>query len=194
MSVITDNSFFVAPRAVPETDVNKPFGEYLKDRISSLEPAFLIDVLGYEMYTDLNNNTEAVSGVWYELINGKAFTDKLGRENYWCGFRSVEFSPIADYVYYNVIRERHTSFTTLGLVQAAQENATPANPNELLASTWNRMVDILWVMDDFIRYNKASYPKYIGLQYVPFTQYGNEDGMYSYSNNKYFQKINTLGI
>lgn len=192
MSIITDTSFFSQDKKVPETDVNKPYGEYLKDRIAALEPSILVDVLGYEMYQDFNANTEASSGLWYDFINGKEFTDKLSRENFWPGFRDSQWSFVSYFVYYNVLREKQHSVTTLGITQAAHENASPANPNELLSSTWNKMVDILWIMDDFLRQNKSVYTKYIGLQYPPFkiTNYDTA----GYSNNKYFQKINPLDI
>lgn len=192
MAIITDTSFFVQDKMLPETDVNKPYGENLKDRIASLEPAFLIETLGYETYKTLDINTEATSGIWYELLNGKEFTDKLGRGNYWYGLRSIQWSPIAYYVYYNVIRETNSTVTKLGVTQASHENSLPVAPSQKLCDAWNKMVDSLWIMDDFLRQNAASYTTYIGLQYVPFVITNVHD--LGYSNNKYYQKINELGI
>jgi hypothetical protein len=190
--MLVDNSHFQQNLNLPETDANKAYGQYLKDRIAALEPQFLTDVLGYDMYTTLKANENATSGIWYELLNGKAFTDKFGVSTYFKGLKVTSDNPIASYVYCNMLEEKSQTVTTLGVMTAANENSQPISPDRLIRKAWNSMVESLWIMDDFIQKNKASYTTYIGVNNPPFIIRGNSYP--GYTNNKYFQLKNTFDI
>lgn len=186
--MIIDVSYFQQDIILPETDVNKTYGKNLKDRIAALEPKFLIDILGYKMYNDLNSNQSATSGEWFELIDGKDFTDKYGNLNHWNGLGNKTDNPIANFIYTKMIREKHSTVTTLGITKAAHENAQPSDPIEKVLPAWNTMVEVLWILDDFLRQNESLYPDYFGLNYAPFKVRGNYG--FQHPNNKYFQLMN----
>ena len=141
------------------------------------------------MYSDLVTNIDATSGVWYDLLNGADFTDKLNRANHWQGFKTVGLNAIANYIYYNYKDENLSITTNNGETMPAFENMTLVPSESKMRCAWNEMVEWLWIMDDYIRQNQDSYPDYIGLTYPPFNindyVIGCEPS--ESSNNEFFQ-------
>lgn len=190
--MLTTNSQFIYDISLPATDQNTGQGEELKNWTTVLEPKFLTEILGYEMYKDFNTHINDGSGQWFDFIEGKEFVDKLGRQNTWDGFKTVGANPIAYFIYYEWVRNNHTTLTSLGTVMGAMENSTLVGPNDKLVNAWNRMVELLWVMDDYLRQNSTLFPNYLGLNNQPFIE--SVDYRSNVSNNKYFQPINTMSI
>ena len=190
--MITTNSQFIYDIALPQTDQNIGLGEELKNYTTVLEPKFLTAVLGYSMYKDLVTHSLDGSGQWYDFINGNEFVDDLGLTTLWNGFKTIGSNPIAYFIYFEWVREHQTTLTSLGTSQAAMQNSQLVSPNDKLVGAWNKMVELLWVMDDYLQKNSSLFPNYIGIDYPPFKTYGNDAS--GHANNDYFQTINAMLI
>jgi hypothetical protein len=68
-------------------------------------------------------------------------------------------SPISDYIYYWYSRNIHTQ-TAMGEVQTKNENAINSYPNYKEKMAYNRFVDKMTVLDDFLYVNRDLYPEY----------------------------------
>lgn len=185
MANITSTDMFVGTINIPlasESDT-----EALTVFIDKYEPQILSEVLGYQLATDVKDafDAGAVTGVYYDLFNGKEFTDKHGRLNKWPGFLTVGYSPIAFYIYCKWLADAQTYTTMSGEASTNATNAVKASPNMKLADAWNEMVDWLVLMDDFLVQNADDYPDYIGRNVWWYECYGNRN---------FYTRDNPLGI
>lgn len=187
--VITDSTHFVGEINLPNLDTGSPQLSYLQTMIDRHEPSYLSDVLGYELaqllIEDQGVASPPTSGVYYDLLQGKEFTDSLGRLNKWEGFASPVYNPIAHYIYCLVLRDSHSTFNGIGVTRPKSENSEIYSPHEKITYAWNRMVDINCVLHDFLTQNIDDYPSYEGVR-------GPRD--LSWGNRKYFTRENMLGI
>jgi len=182
MELNTTYLFFVGDIEIPNSQPTKPSGERLGHFISKYETKMLKDVLGYELYSLLDANSTQGSGIYHDLINGKDFTDSLGRSNRWVGFKTIGSSMLANFIYFNYMGNRETVSTGVGEKMPQAENMANASSEIKMITAWNEMVDIVSVLHDFLVQSKADYPTYIGLE-----------SMY-YGNYNYFIKKNIFGL
>lgn len=186
--VITTHEHFVGEINLPNLDSGSPQLSYLESMISRHESQFLSEVLGYELAQLLIEDQDVVSpptGVYYDLLHGKEFTDSLGRLNKWEGLLSDVYNPIAYYIYCLILHDSHSVFTGIGVTRGKSENVDMYSPHERYTYSWNKMVDINCVLHDFLTQNIDDYPSYTGVT-------GPRD--LSWGNRKYFTKQNMLGI
>jgi hypothetical protein len=186
MANITTHQHFVGDINIPNADPTKVGEGGLTVFINKYEPKLLSECLGYKMYTDMKQafDAGAVSGVWFNLFAGAKYTDKYGRANNWPGFTAVGFNLIANYVYCNWMENSATYTTGGGEKKTKSTNADNTNGVVKMVNAWNQMVELLFVMDDFIVQNAADYPDYIGRQQW-CAEYGNEN---------YYEKTNVFGL
>jgi len=165
---LIDWSYFIRDIYVANSNVNNPAspqGGELRDFIY-YEDKFLTEILGYELYKDLLANLTDVK--YTRLIEGAEFTDSCGRLNKWSGFSNAEkISPIANFIYVELLSHRASNNSGVGVVGTDVENGHRTSPSDKIISAWNKMVDLNWVMHDFIMKNKAAYPIYIGIKFPP---------------------------
>lgn len=194
---------FVGKISLPNTDANEPEGEALESFITDNEATYLTEVLGYKMAKDFLTAIAAnpASGIWFKLWKGAEFTDKHGRLNKWPGFRNaVQKLSIANYIYVKWLTDQEDYSTGVGHKKAKSENAVDASPIRKMCKAWNEMVDLNFILDDFLTQNAADYPDYEGI-------YGTHRGWLwfnncfvrtsdtsTYGNAQFFIKRNILGL
>lgn len=186
MPNIVTYEFFTGKFLLPNSAPTLPEGVELQAFIETYEANYLGEVLGYELaklVVAAITPPLATSGVIYDLINGKEFTDRYGRANKWPGLADRQLSPIAAFVYCQMLENRRTQTTGVGEKQATAENMATAFDTQKFVTAWNGMVDMNLVLDDFLTQNATDYPTYIGIY-----------GSVSYGNRKFFTKTNLLGI
>lgn len=186
--VITSYLNFVGDINIPNIGTGDPSRDYLDTMIERHESQFLSDVLGYELTKLLITDQDVVTpptGIYYDLLHGKEFTDSLGRLNKWEGFLSVVYNPIAYYVYYMIQQDSFSTTSGTGEARPKSENSDIHTPHDKMVRAWNTMVDINSVLHDFLTVNLSDYPSYEGVR-------GPRD--LSWGNRKYFTKNNLLGI
>jgi hypothetical protein len=164
----TQSSHFVGLINLPNTASSYPYeGANLVLDTTTYESIYLSKIFGYKMAKDLIAAmlvvTPPTSGIWFDLANGKEFTDSNGDLNKWLGFKTIGFNPIANYVYDQIVRNNVTHMTGLGTQKPNIANNTAASPRAKLTTAWNQMVEFNWTLHEFIEANKASYPNYLGI-------------------------------
>ena len=106
-----------------------PTNEAIAGRIDSFieiyEPEYLCKLLGEELYNDFLANGEADK--WVE------FKNKLVTE-----YKVTKVSPIANYVYFHLVRNSQSMATINGVKKDGEENLV--NPQSKMISAWNDMV------------------------------------------------------
>ncbi len=202
MANLIDYRFFINEINVPNAKNNNPGapipnGGELETMITKHEPAFLEMILGYEMYKDFKAGLleEDVAEKWSYLSFGTEYTDVRGDLQKFIGLQSdTKISPIANYVYVQLLSHRAASLTGIGTKGTASENSVAVSPIHKQVPAWNAMVDMNYKMHEFLIANKADYPKYIGLKYSPCGCVITESMCERYPNLKLFVKRNTWNI
>lgn len=192
---IISNSYFVKNIVLPNTDQTKPEGQFYISQTALHEPQYLSDILGYKMAKDFQSAiaSNPTSGIWYKLWKGAEFTDSRGLLNKWEGFANSAYSsPIAYYVFYQILIGIQSQTSGVGVINLAPENANLASMTRKLSNAWNEMVRLNWILHEFLDDNENDYPDYIGFDYTPIRQ--RKMSEYPLQNNqKYFDlKSNIL--
>lgn len=73
-------------------------------------------------------------------------------------------SPLANYVYYWVMRDARTKTTQAGEADPKFDNAENVNNNQKMVKAWNDMVKMTCVIKKWFCQNYESYETYIGCQ------------------------------
>ena len=98
-----------------------------------------------------------------DLREGKEYTNGSGVLVKWPGLRftvgTMKKSLIANYVYWNYVRDNHT-FTT-GSGEKKSPLAINALPTAKLVRAWNEMVDWNYQLFDFLNFYPVIYPEYV---------------------------------
>lgn len=169
MPTLTQYDFFTGTINLPNSAPTNPEGAELSLFIERDEQNYLVEVLGYELASKvidaiqpLATPTQAIS----DLINGKEYTDKHGRLNKWPGFKTKGWSPIACFIYCKVMDHRISSTTGLGEMAPNTENMSSTSPSVKIVRAWNQMVELNWILDDFLNQNISDYPEYDGLNSI----------------------------
>lgn len=186
MALIPSYLEFEGLIALPNVLPTKPSGEALATFMSYQVPKLLTEVLGYELYKLVLANEAQGSGIYHKLINGYEFTNSYDRLDKWLGFTRGS-NPIANYIYFEYIRNQATTSTGVGEKVPNAENMVTASVAMKANRAWNDMAKWFLVMHDFLIVNQADYPTYIGIDYPPTTILGSN--YTTTSNNKYFQTL-----
>lgn len=117
--------------------------------IKKYEPDYLLNVLGKELYDALIAGlaAEQVEAKWTELKNKFINSD-------------IPASPIADYTYYHIMRDRITSSTGIGEVESAAENSTVTINTSKMASAYNDAVRQGKNIRSWLSENLSTYPEF----------------------------------
>jgi len=163
----TDYTYFVGSINLPNTAPSLSEGAELVLFIDKYESKYLTDILGYKMAKDFISNMLVVSpptsGIWFDLLNGKEFTDSNGNLNKWQGFNTIGFNPIANYVYCELLEARETQTTGVGGQKSKINNSVQTSSRQKVVSAWNDMVELNCILYDFLIVNATLYPDFIGL-------------------------------
>lgn len=118
-------------------------------------------------FDDLIEDVEySVSGNVLTLLDGKVFGSL---DVYWYKMASLAIepttgtlkqSPIAYYIYYWFQRDLYTQSSTMSEVKSRTENAVLADPFQKMATAWNRMVEWVKELDEFLQHNTDVYPEW----------------------------------
>lgn len=105
----------------------------LNSFIEKYEKILLVDVLGIVQYNLLKTSQTQTSGIWFDLINGKEYDNKV-----WAGLKPL----IASFVFCKYLENDKSYYTTLGIERSRAENSTSVNPTEKLVEIWNSFIEM----------------------------------------------------
>lgn len=168
MSLI-DLSYFVGELNIPNIDrpaVAEPLNYFIK----SNEAKMLRDVLGYPLWKAFTDGIAVGSPEqkWLDLRDGKEYSYFSNYTEKWDGIKftvdtegTMKKSMIANYVYCQWMRDKHTQSAGQGEQKAKQINADNANPDQKIARAWNEMIDWIKSMICYLDRHRETYPEWI---------------------------------
>jgi hypothetical protein len=158
---ITQPSHFVGLIELPNTSPSHYEGEALAVHIEKYESVYLSNFLGYELCKTFLENVlvdePPTSGIWFDLLNGKEYTNASGTLTKWQGFNTIGFNPIANYIYCNVMSIRNTQTTSVGTTNVNVNATERVSPNDSIINAWNEMVGLNSNLFEFLTANKFNY-------------------------------------
>lgn len=178
MANIITYEYFRGSLNLPQT-VNAEGQALLTQFITQYEREFLNKVLGYELAKGLLDNIASNDPKWKDLRDGLIFTNSRNQDDEWVGFKDEtdKISPIANYVYYQFVKDQITEVAGVGTVKPNAENAERVYPQLKLQEAWNRMVEMIRILHDYLRLSYTTYPEFL-----------------TYTGRFNFKKINQFGI
>jgi hypothetical protein len=180
---LIDTSYFIGERNIPNAGTGSPVDKLIAREILVNEGKFLKLALGNSLYsafmTALGKNADgsfenvdkgvpaaAVPQKWKDLLNGKEYTGLDSRKYTWVGFivladdAAISESIIADYVFFQFMKNYSTLTTPMGEVKAGTENATAVSPKFKMTSVWNKMHFEINELVRFLRNNSSVYTEW----------------------------------
>jgi hypothetical protein len=159
MSLI-DVSYFVGEPTIPNTD-NPAVAERVIYFIQKYEPIFLQKLLGYPLFKAFTAGISVASPAtpdqrYLNILTGIEYTDSSGILQKWKGlvvktesadapndYNNPTFcqkeSCIADYIYWQMLKDRATSTSGFGEVSPVSEDAVSKSSWKKAAGRWNQM-------------------------------------------------------
>jgi len=148
-------------------DINLPIDEIpeLDGWVSRFEREILTKALGFSLYYEYITSLSDVSPAqkWIDLRDGKVYT-KDGINYQWRGMtNSNKESFISYYVFYKYISHGINS-NSLGVKMVNSENSTFTDKRYIQTYVYNKMIDFIAEMNEFILYSNSvdssTYPNY----------------------------------
>lgn len=141
MPAILTSSYFntgelFIPNSISVPDIqdgNVTAVDNLQAFIDKYEKILLVDVLGIEQYNMLKDNQSQTSGIWFDLINGKEYDNKV-----WSGLKPL----IASFVFCKYLENDKSYYTTVGIERSKAKNSVSVNPTEKIVEVWNSFVEM----------------------------------------------------
>lgn len=176
--MLIDSTYFVNELLIANiSNTVDSTGSKITSFIEKYETRYLKELLGLGLYA------EFIAGIAEDPIEEKwaVLLDALRND-------TTKESPIANYVYYWVMRNDATQSTGTGEVVANNENSRRVSPVDKMVRAWNEMVD--WNDLIFEVLNNGNYPSY-----APNTRAYCEHGrFYNCYNDELYHYQNTLNL
>jgi hypothetical protein len=141
-----DNSYFVGDINIPNISTKPTFIDWA---IETYEKEFLINGLGYKLYSLLINDCTDKNGfpetqIYIDIVNGAEFThaSTFGEEITlkWEGFNNTQKqSPIAYYVYYNILQHQTIHTSDIGTILLESDKGQRVSPSSKMIDSWDKM-------------------------------------------------------
>lgn len=152
MAYIIDETYFQRELYVPNSqELNSGSLEELTQFIDEKSRLCLKDVLGYELFNDLDSNIEFgnlkddATQKWKDLVNGVEYTID-GNTFRWQGLKVEEGafkkSLLANYTFYYWLDYNQSRMSGVGEVVLNAKNAVNVNSTQRLVKIWNEFVDM----------------------------------------------------
>lgn len=163
MANAIDITYFTRDVFLPNSDLLKPEGQMYSSYISLYEPIFLDTFFGVTLATAVQGEINIPANVdLAKIVNGTTYVDAQGITRKWVGLKNAQkSSPIANYVYYQILRKTDSSTTGIGEMMQVTENAVRTDAGAKSTRAWNQMVYWLMRLDEFLTLNKSTYPTYV---------------------------------
>lgn len=156
--MIIDSTYFRNKLVLPQA--GNPEGLILVNNfINQYEKEYLRCALGYSLWEALNAAVEDSSPEerWEWLLNGHTYINH-GHTHNWVGFSNAEkVSPIANYVYFQFLDNKASDTVLTGTVVSETDNNSTVNAVDKMIDAWNRMVDMNWHLQRYLKANKSLY-------------------------------------
>lgn len=145
--MITDQSYFVGELNIPNTDKTEVL-ENFQLYIDEYEPKYLTLLLGPSLYASFTAGLAAdpLDPIWTKLKNQIFVISGTSK-----------VSPVANFIYFYLVRRSTYDNSGIGLTQAKAENATIIDSRIETSRAWNKMNALSFSVYKFLKANAATY-------------------------------------
>lgn len=157
MANLLDTSYFIGNLKIP-IDESGILAK-LNQAIKIYEPEILQKVLGYDLYRSFLYGLleDPILPKWTDLQNGKEYQIDGIYKN-WRGLLNVnKDSLIAYYVWLKFVQSDGSYISGSGIVQSKSENSEVDLTYKSIAINYNRMIEMVKELNDFINANISDY-------------------------------------
>lgn len=175
-----DKTYFTGAINLPGSVLDGTYA-LISDYITQHEKEILTDLLGYTLYKELAANYDAVSGKWYDFINGAEYT--VGDYTVkWNGLiNSEKISLLSYFTYFHYVRDNVTSTSVIGEVLNIGENATRITPADKLVWAWNQGLELYGSTSNdslapsaynYLKNHEDDFPLWVFTELGPINKFG----------------------
>lgn len=182
--------YFIGSLNLPHTSSTLAEGDILADAIKKYTKEYLDNILGLNMASNLRAAMETYNPddvgetdvIWRNLTFGNIYTGYDGQTYKWEGFcthlieddvvSGLLISPIANYVYCRLMRQRQSTTVGNGEVTPTFENGITSSSLPKVVDAWDEMVQMNWHLHNYIYLNAEDYEdeNYVGFTYAPYIE------------------------
>lgn len=180
-ATIITTDYFIRNIFIPQAVNDAATRNRVEQFIRQHEPEVLVQLLGYPFYREFFENIMGPSPVqkYEDLLFGAEYTDANGNLQKWMGFYNPQkLSIIANYVYWNYMRNIHTTTTAGGESVQKSEGGYRTDARQKTCRAWNEMIRWVAGLKDYLNCRQTDYPLW---QQYSFPDY-------------LFETVNTFGI
>lgn len=159
-SAIIDPSYFIRNVFIAGRTTDE-VADVINQFIQMFEPEILQDLMGNDTFQQFIEGINAPDPAqkWLDLLFGGSYVDACGRLQYWMGFSNAnKMSILANYVYYNYIRNNNTQTTAGGESVSTTENGQRISAATKAVWAWNEMAGWIKQFHSFMAAHKEDFP------------------------------------
>lgn len=161
---LIDTSYFYGDLSIAQITEDS-VDTVVKRFIALYEPEVLTNLMGYELYKNYLAGVTAGTQKYKDVRDGKEYTNRMGRLSKWRGLKqklgSDSFSLVANYVYFQYIKDQASSTTGTGEKISNAQNAIGTSPRFKMVRAWNQMARWNWELVEFLLSNQSDYPEFL---------------------------------
>lgn len=161
-SIISD-LYFIRNLTIAQIS-QQPVLSSINDLIAINEPDLLIALLGVDLYNAFQAGLleDPIDPKWEALLNGGEYLDRRNQKCIWHGLAndSRKTSVIANYVYYNYMKQTASWSAGVGEVLPTMINGSRFAGANKMVTAWNDMVDSNLAMIAYLNQHKETYPEW----------------------------------
>ena len=170
MPNLISSANFIGDVMLPNVAGTGAMATQLINFIAKYEPKYLKAIFGVEFYDLLIAGLAATDADYEGMRDRGTFVDRNGITRDWLGLKEIGESPIANYVYYQLMKYNVSQTQGVGESMSAVENGTRASSIPKMVEAWNQMVDWNYTLHEYMmaKYeNEDLFPEYIGIENPP---------------------------
>jgi len=158
MANLVTSDFFVVEIGIPNIS-KQEINESLNVFIGKYEQEVLFALFGYELLKSYN--ADSTTDRFLKIVNGTEYYDGTKK---WNGLvykiNDINFSLIANYIYYYWLRDKHIWNSGIGTIRPAPNQAVNISPGLKMVSAWNSFSSDVCEFIDYMNNSTEIYPEW----------------------------------
>lgn len=162
MANLIDSSYFIGPLLIGQSD-QATVNTVIEQFITRYENEYFLKIMGYNFKKLYEQGLLDDVQKYKDIRDGKEYLGAYQQTEKWRGFKETapfKRSPIANYVYFQYMRNHATISSGTGEVKANQQNSRSMSSVNKATLMWNEMVEWNKEFHRFMYWNQEVYPEF----------------------------------
>ena len=148
MANITDTTLFIGLLNIAADNISDSMDDIIEQKEAELLPKWF----GYALYKDITAVSPSTAAA--VLVNGEEYTDSNGDLQYLTGLKDF----LQYFMYFYIVRDEQSINSEIGERESISENAQKVDVTDKLNQNYNKGVQPINEMLDYINDNLTDYP------------------------------------